>query len=170
MSPCRNTLCTLGLILYLRARLILSSLSALMNACRANLIASSCIFTRSSFSRSSSAGGLSCKTFGNFGFCPNVNCAGEKPCTFANPFFAWIAHGNTNSSGIAFSAPILSSIDFNVALCLSTRPLLHGLSALVFITRIFIASAICISCSFANSRPLSLRNFSGAPKMVIQHS
>ena len=54
-----------------------------------------------------------------------------------------------------------------IKLCLSTRPLLNGDSAAVTLTMIFIDSAISIKLLLANSPPLSVRNFSGAPYICI---
>ena len=66
------------------------------------------------------------------------------------------------------SAITLWSISANTPLCRSTKPLLQGLSAEVFIMRMFIDSASSIKLAFANSPPLSLRNFSGGPKIDNQ--
>ena len=63
------------------------------------------------------------------------------------------------------SSSVLSIISVIMKLCLSTKPLLNGDSAPVTLTVIFMASHISKNSALANSPPLSVKHFSGAPKI-----
>ena len=115
-----------------------------------------------------SAGGLSVKLDGSLGFSSNTSWNNQKPCTLANKFLAVRHQANIkymlrccDSSNTLF---IMSAM---VKLCLSTSPLLNGDSAAVTLTVMFIDSAISTNFETANSLPLSVKNFSGAPYICI---
>lgn len=107
--------------------------------------------------------GLSMKVEGSFGFFPRAIWNGEKPYTFASQFLTFIYHDSAKLMSMFDSLRTLSNMSAIIMLCLSTKPVLNGASAAVNLNIIFIDSHISIKLEFANSAPLSDKNFSGVP-------
>ena len=78
-------------------------------------------------------------------------------------FLALMAQARASSKSHLFSCRILLSIPDRIGLCRSTKPLLQGDSAAVVLTVIPKLLLNCIKLLFANSFPLSVRNFSAEP-------
>ena len=114
------------------------------------------------------AGGL-LKTDDSFGFCPNANWNGENLWTFASEFFAFTHHAYTSWKSAPVSSNILSNISEMIRLCHSVNSILNGDSAAAVITLMFIDSHVLRNLLFANSPPLSVRNFPDDPYICIQH-
>ena len=83
-------------------------------------------------------------------------------------FFAFTRHANTRWKSAPVSSNVLYSISEMIRLCCSINPLLTVDSAAVVMTLMFIDSHISINLLFANSPPLSVRNFSADPYICIQ--
>ena len=71
------------------------------------------------------------------------------------------------SQSYLVSSLILSIISVRVLLCLSKRPLLHGLYAAVVFTSMLNFSAMVRTSSLLNSPPLSLNRVFGGPWILI---
>ena len=109
------------------------------------------------------AGAFSFKTDGSFGFLPMAGWYGENPCTLCSEFLALIHQDNSRSGWHCVSSRTLFNMLASTRLCLSMSPLLHGASAAVVLTEITKDSALSMNFALANSPPLSVKNFSGAP-------
>ena len=78
--------------------------------------------------------------------------------------FLALIHQDTAKSGWhCVSSRTLFNMSASTRLCLSMSPLLHGASAAIVLTVIPKDSAISMNFALANSPPLSVKNFSGAP-------
>ena len=100
-------------------------------------------------------GGLSMKVEGSFERCSTASWNGEKPCTFASEFFAFMHHNNVKLISMFDSSKTLSSMSAIIKLCLSTQPPLNGASVVVSLNTILILH-ISIKLELVNSPLLSL--------------
>ena len=105
---------------------------------------------------------------GSLGFWPRASWKGEKPYTFCSEFFAFVHHAKAASKEHFDSSRTLSNISLKIKLCLSIGPFDQGNSALVILKLMLRLSYISMNFSFANSPPLSDKNWSAKPKTLIQ--
>ena len=103
-------------------------------------------------------------TLGTFVFLPKTRIFGTNPERPCKEFLALTAHATAVSAEQFVSSIVFRTDSLMTALCLSQTPFDQGLSAAVFIISIFRDSHIDLYSEFANSPPLSARNFLGLPK------
>ena len=106
-------------------------------------------------------------TEGSLWFWPRARWKGEKPCTFCSEFFAFVRHAKSTSREHFDFSRTLSNISLKIKLCLSIRPFDQGDFALVVLKLMLRLSHISMNFSFANSPPLSDKNWSAKPKTII---
>ena len=152
----------LVLMLVLNALRIFSEFSLEIKASLASCKAIRLSFRTWLVSEGVKAGGLSLNIEGSFGFWPNTNWNGENPWPLAKEFFAFNHHDKAITRSSCWSSRIMSSIFAIIMLFLSTNPFCW-VSAAVTLTVMFMASHITKNWLLANSPPLSVKIFSGAP-------
>ena len=112
--------------------------------------------------------GLSRNVDSRFEFCPRSIWKGENPWTFGSEFLAFRRQDKARSRLNCNLSSDLSIISAIMILCLSTKSLLNGDSAVVTLTVMFMASHISKNSALASSPPLSVKNIFGVPKIWIQ--